>query len=337
MEDKMFHDIMESIISNASIEEIEIIREKLNNHLINHIYDERIQEELSNDFDSSFCPHCQSGNIVKYGKDKKGNQRFKCLGCSKTFSVKTGSLLSYTKKEAYQWYLFIESLFHGDTIKQSADICGICKHTSFVWRHKILSICASFTDKQDVLQDIVYLDEKLIPVNHKGISNKEPKVSKRGISDQKRNIACAIDNHGKKIIVVSERGRIHSKELYTIYKDSIPSSCTVVSDSLRSYHKLMKDLKVSWIKIPSKKKEQDGYTLNKINLLHSSIELFLHKYRGISDKYLRNYIGLYKIMDKYPRYYKNDVINELFRLLVNSLCTLKFDDFNNELLYSWLK
>lgn len=35
----MFNDILDSIINNATIEEIEIIREKLNNHLINHIYE----------------------------------------------------------------------------------------------------------------------------------------------------------------------------------------------------------------------------------------------------------------------------------------------------------
>ena len=48
----MFNDIIDSIINNASNE---IIREKLNNHLINHIYDSNIHEELSNNYDSSFC------------------------------------------------------------------------------------------------------------------------------------------------------------------------------------------------------------------------------------------------------------------------------------------
>lgn len=35
MEDKMFNDIIDSIIKNATPDEIEVIREKLNNHLIN--------------------------------------------------------------------------------------------------------------------------------------------------------------------------------------------------------------------------------------------------------------------------------------------------------------
>ena len=327
MEDKMFNDIIDSIINNASDDEIEIIREKLNNHLINHIYDSNIHEELSNNYDSSFCPHCQNKHIIKYGKDNKGNQRYLCKECLKTFSSITGSLLSYTKKQPYQWFEYIQSLFNGDTLARSAAIVGISEQTSLVWRHKILSILATLTDDDPVLSDTVYLDEKLNVVSHPGkhIENKE-KV-KRGMSHQKRNIVCAIDQHNNKVIQVSETGRIHSKELYKIYKDKIPSTCQVVSDSLRSYHKLMKDLKVKWVKIPSGKKEKDGYTLKKINDLHSSIDLFLYKYRGISDKYLRNYMGLYKYKDQHNKYYQKKIFLHIFKEIVNSLCELKFSDF----------
>lgn len=276
MEDKLFNDIIASIINNASDDEIEIIREKLNDHLINHIYDTNIHEELSNNYDNSFCPHCQSNHIIKYGKDNKGNQRYLCKGCSKTFYSITDSLLSYTKKQSYQWFEYIQSLFNGDTLARSAAIVEISEQISLVWRHKILSILADLMDDDPVLSDTVYLDEKLNVVSHLGkhIENKE-KV-KRGMSNQKRNIVCTIDQHNNKVIHVSETGGIHSKELNKIYKDKIPNTCQVVSDSLKSYQKLMMDLKVTWSKIPSGKKEKDGYTLKKINDLHSSIDLFIY-------------------------------------------------------------
>lgn len=242
--DKMFNDIIDSIINNATDDEIEIIREKLNNHIINHVYDGEVHKELSDEFDSSSCPHCGHEYIIKYGKDKNGNQRYLCKHCHKTFSPMTGTLFSYSKKEAYQWYLYMESLFRGDTIVQSAHIADICEHTSLVWRHKILSVCASLTAEDRILDGVVYLDEKLSDVKHPGITveDKESK-RKRGISDQKRNIVCAIDEHNNKVIQVSERGRIHTKNLYEIYKDKIPSQCTVVSDSLRSYHGLIEKVR----------------------------------------------------------------------------------------------
>ena len=69
----MFNDIMDSIINNASEEEIEIIIEKINDHFINHHYDNKIKEELSNSFDSSSCPFCGKNHIIKFVKDKKWN------------------------------------------------------------------------------------------------------------------------------------------------------------------------------------------------------------------------------------------------------------------------
>lgn len=110
----------------------------------------------------------------------------------------------------------MESLFHGDTIKESALIAGISEYTSLVWRHKILSICAQLTDDDSVLRDTVYLDEKLVDVNHIGIENRSRKEIKRGISDQKRNIACAIDERGQKVIKESEKGRIHRNSMIYI-------------------------------------------------------------------------------------------------------------------------
>lgn len=336
MENKMFNDILDAIISNATVDEIELIREKLNQYMINQNYNNDVLEELSDKNDGSLCPICHGEHVIKYGKDKKGNQRFLCKDCRKIFSVLTGTLLAYTKKQPYQWYAYIEALFNNMTLIQSAKMVGICEQTALVWRHKILSVLTELTKEDPVLSGIVYLDEKLAPVNHVGIKTdiKILKKNKRGISNQKRNIACAIDEHGNKVIQVSERGRIHSDTLIEIYKDKIPSSCTVVSDSLRSYHQLMKSLKVKWIKIPSGKKEKDGFNLDKINHLHSSIALFLHKYRGISDKYLENYIALYKIKDRFPYYFLKHVLSSLFKSISNSSCTLRFRDFESTFSFS---
>ena len=75
------------------------------------------------------------------------------------------------------------------------------------------------TDDDPVLSDTVYLDEKLNVVCHLGKHNEKKEKPKRGMSNQKRNIVCAIDQHNNKIIQVSEKGRIHAKELIKIYKD----------------------------------------------------------------------------------------------------------------------
>lgn len=322
----MFNDILDSIINNASPDEIEIIRNKLNNHLINHLYDEDIHKELVEESNSSTCPHCGGHHIIKYGKDNHHNQRYQCKDCLKTFSSVTGTLLSYTKKDSYTWYLYLDSLFHGDTLKVSAQIANICEYTAFVWRHKILDVLAKLTDDDPVLSDTVWLDEKLVNTACPGVFNSKPSIKKHGISDQKRNIACAIDEHHHTVIQVAEKGRIHSDSLTSIFKDKIPSNCTVISDSLRSYHKFMDDIGVTWIKIPSGKTSYMGNDLQRINELHSSIALFLDKYRGIADHYLKNYIGLYKYKDRHNYIHMPNVFKNIFKEIVNSECKVHYED-----------
>ena len=40
---------------------------------MNHHYDNKSKGELSDSFDSSFCPYCNKNHIVKFGKDKKAH------------------------------------------------------------------------------------------------------------------------------------------------------------------------------------------------------------------------------------------------------------------------
>lgn len=74
MTDKLLHDIIDSIINNAIDDEIEIIREKLNNYIINHVYGGEVHKELSDEFDSSSCPTVDmsiSLNMVRIKREIK--------------------------------------------------------------------------------------------------------------------------------------------------------------------------------------------------------------------------------------------------------------------------
>lgn len=31
------------------------------------------------------CRHCQSQNVIKHGRDKRGDKRFRCHDCRRTF------------------------------------------------------------------------------------------------------------------------------------------------------------------------------------------------------------------------------------------------------------
>ena len=72
------------------------------------------------------------------------------------------------------------------------------------------------------------------------------------MSSQKINVTCAMDTNGNTILCVVDRGRVLAKSLIHVYNGKIEKGIIVVSDSLRSYHRLMKHLDINWKKIPSK-------------------------------------------------------------------------------------
>lgn len=83
------------------------------------------------------CPYCNSTNFRKHGTDR-GIQRYRCKQCFKTYKDTTGTPLHWIhKKQLINKY--IKCLQSGISIRKAARQTGICKNTSFTWRHKLLS------------------------------------------------------------------------------------------------------------------------------------------------------------------------------------------------------
>ena len=67
-----------------------------------------------------------------------GAQRYFCPNCRRTFCASTGTALEHTLKPRSAWELLIRCMVERRTVRDAAQICGICRTTSFLWRHKIL-------------------------------------------------------------------------------------------------------------------------------------------------------------------------------------------------------
>jgi len=160
--------IIKELLQNCDDKALFAIKETLKNAVNHQFYQNNVAKELADNFNPTQCPKCHDTHIVRFGKDKKGHQRYRCKKCGKTFSEITGTLLYYSKKSPCQWYDFIESLFHQDQLKKSAEIAGICEQTSFVWRHKINAVCHYLTCQDSILSDTVYIDETLNDISNPG-------------------------------------------------------------------------------------------------------------------------------------------------------------------------
>ncbi len=82
------------------------------------------------------CPYCHHNHIKKYGKEH-GHHRWMCRDCGKTFSDRTGMVLSSAKLRPSQIRRFVSMLSDGTTLRQAAHQAHVSLQTALLWKRKI--------------------------------------------------------------------------------------------------------------------------------------------------------------------------------------------------------
>lgn len=90
------------------------------------------------------CPTCQSEQTKKFGKDRKGNQRFRCLACDKTFQLEREKplgemILALDKAEDV-----LRHLVERCSVRTTERLTGVAKNT-------ILSLLETVGEKCAIL------------------------------------------------------------------------------------------------------------------------------------------------------------------------------------------
>jgi transposase-like protein len=286
------------------------------------------------------CPHCGKHNICKYGKPQ-GKQRYFCNSCNKTFSDFTYSPIYNSKKPLKKWILYAKCMISGYSIRKSAEIVGIDPSTSFYWRHKILDAIRAFLGIGH-LEGIIEADETFFRESFKGnhsksLNFKMPReshkratpASKRGISDEQICVSTAIDRQGNIIAELLCHGRVSSDDLNRLYEGHISDESIFCTDSLSSYIKLAKDLNLEHHRIKKGKHKEGIYHIQHVNSMHSELKQWMQPFKGVSTKYLSNYIHWFKWLQLLKN--ERDIIKVKDLLLHSSIVhtTTKTSDFRN--------
>lgn len=282
--------------------------QELLNALNTDVFKEILFQHMFENFDGNnpICPYCGSKHIRKHGFTKDGKQRYRC-SCKKTFILQRNTLMYWSRLSCIQWKTIICSTLNNDSLERIAALAGISVTYAFYCRHKVMYVLVQLMN-EDILLDEAELDETYINYQEEGYIRK----GKRGISEDKIGIACAIDKYDHTVLYVADRGRPTSKTLIDIFDKKMTHGMTIISDSQRSYHPLMRHLKEDWKKIPSRKKEVDGYTLERINDLHEEIKTFFRGKRNVMTHYLLGYLALFQFRKKEPLFLLDSVLKTLF-------------------------
>ena len=259
---------------------------------------------LARDDSELICPHCHNKYIVKNGKNKNV-QRYLCKTCKRSFVKTTNTPIFSTKKDITVWINFLECLINQYSIAKTSKLLKISISTAFLWRHKILdAIRENFNCK--ILSKEIQCDETFFQESFKGNHKSDGFVMPRkahkrggetrfrGISKEKVCVLTAIDNNRNLFIAPIAMGKPSSNDLIRSVGKTITPGSTFITDRLFSYKTLSSYCKLNHITIPKGQHSFENFNIQKVNSLHSNIKRFIGVYRGVSTKYLANYLALFK-------------------------------------------
>lgn len=273
------------------------------------------------------CVFCGSEKITRNGKHNN-KQRFICNDCRKSFYSTSNSITSGTRNSLSTWIKYIDCMMTGFSLRRAADICSIHYNTAFAWRHKILDALRQMEDETK-LSGIVEADETFFDISYKGnhkkssfIMPRKPherggETHKRGISNEKVCVACAVNRNGLSIAKTSNVGRLSIKDLHKIFDGRIEKDSLFISDKHNAYARFSKAAGLKLIQLKSGREKRGIYNIQHINNYHSRLKRFILSFSGVSTKYMDNYL----VWNNFVNYSKEELFekkNILLRLVLST-------------------
>jgi transposase-like protein len=253
------------------------------------------------------CPECHSTNFRRNGH-QQGQQVYLCKDCGRQYRQSSGTLISWLKKPELL-HAYIRSMLQGNSLRRCAALTDISLQTSFDWRHKVLTAIGRFNEEV-TFKGIVESDEIFIPYSEKGNKNlarparkrgKSLKVKKqRGIGQDQVAVISTVDRQGNQSFVVATRGRISKSDIDKALSGKLAKDVTLCTDSHRSYTAFSKSNDLNHVKINVSKGQivKGIYHVQHLNQKASDLKDFIRSFKGVSTKYLQNYLNWYAINDK---------------------------------------
>lgn len=281
-----------------------VILIEFKNYLVEHLVDlcetkNSNSKVISNHRENEItCPNCKL-KMNKNGKTKNHVQKYICRNCNYTCSETTDTIIKSSHLPFEVWSNVIDNLLDGFSIRRIAEENNISVVTSFRLRHKVLLALKEIVNNIK-LKDNAQSDEKYFTINLKGTKTQNmPRFSKkrtstkstyRGISHRKVCTVSTIDDEDNLVFKIVGLGRCTTKMLENALKDKVENVNNFNTDSASAYQKFCKDHNIKLNAVPSGKHSNGEINISKINGIHSQLETWLSKFRGVSIRHLQEYL-----------------------------------------------
>ena len=253
------------------------------------------------------CPHCD--NMEPKGIQKFGIRRrvqyYRCKACTRIFSGVTDTFLRWTKKDFWTWKTFVKCMIEGRSIRKSAEICKVSTRTIFMWRHKLLDALSAHHNNQPRMKGIVEADDTFFQLSYKGGTVPEGRdvryrggpADTAGISKKdKVCVSCAVSRSGQIYSKISAMGFPKAESLQRVFRNRFSKKAVLCTDKGKAYVKYGQRRSFTHILMESGLWVWGPYHVQNINSYHSQLKHFIRKFKGVSTKYLNNYLVWHNVI-----------------------------------------
>lgn len=242
------------------------------------------------------CPRCGAAKLYRHGH-VDGLQRYRCVGCTKTFNALTGTPLARLRHKT-KWLDYLDCMLVATTIRRAAKEVQVHKDTSFRWRHRFLSLTKN--DRPKRLHGIAEADELYLLESEKGARRmgRDPRkrggaATKRGISDEQVCVLIARDRTGQTLDFVTGKGPVTKAQLHQHLPPALDHDVLLVTDANAAYRYFAREAGIShqFVNLRAGVRVRGAIHVQNINAYHSRFRQWLDRFHGVATHYLPNYLG----------------------------------------------
>ena len=236
-------------------------------------------------------PTCPTCGCKKVGTLKGKRKQFKCYGCKRKFSVKTGSIFHDSKLPLLKWFVAIylfSSHKRGISSHQLAKDIKVSQKSAWYMLHRIRECFKN--NNEEKLDGVVQIDETYVggDINRMNAKTKS-KFEDTKSKDIKTPILGIMNENEVRVTKIEEADK---ETLQAIMKNEIDENAIVVTDGYGAYH-WAKQYYKGHISVRHSQGEyvKDGYTTNNIENFWSHFKRgVIGTYFHMSEDHMDSYV-----------------------------------------------
>ncbi len=247
------------------------------------------------------CPDCRCPRVGRHGQ-ANGLQRYRCRECGRTFNALSGTPLSGLHQRE-KWFGQAAALQDGRTLRTVAKDLGIHVGTAHRWRHRFLALPQAL--QPEALAGIAEADETMFLLSFKGqrtlprkARKRGGKAAKRGLSHEQVPVLVARDRSGATADCVLKA--TDGLTLAAALKPFVSADVVLCTDGSSALAAAARTLGVEHhaVNLSAGVRVDGAWHVQNVNAYHSRLKTWVRKFNGVATRYLENYLGWYRTMDR---------------------------------------